>query len=104
MGIEFDKETGNLSKYGLKKESQLSENTEAISNAIGTMNTEIYDLKTALENKREKEKEENSNKDIKDEIDRLKLEKDKLELIIEKQKLKEEIEARKKDKKRKKTP
>ena len=111
VDIGFDKETGNLSKYGLKKESQLSENTEAISNAIGTLNTEISALKTALETKEEKEKEdkkkqdeENRNKDIKDEIDRLKLEKDKLDLIIEKQKLKEEIEAKKKDAKAKKTP
>ncbi len=111
VDIGFDKETGNLSKYGLKKESQLSENTEAISNAIGTLNTEISGLKTALEAKKEKEEEdrkkkeeENRNKDIKDEIDRLKLEKDKLDLIIEKQKLKEEIEAKRKEAKEKKTP
>jgi hypothetical protein len=111
VDIEFDKETGNLSKYGLKKESQLSENTEAISNAIGTLNTEISGLKAALETKKEKEEEdsekkeeENRNKDIKDEIDRLKLEKDKLDLIIEKQKLQEEIEAKKKEAKAKKTP
>ncbi len=109
VDIGFDKETGNLSKYGLKKESQLSENTEAISNAIATLNTEISALKTALEAKNQKEveeskkkEEENRNKDIKDEIDRLKLEKDKLDLIIEKQKLKEEIEAKKKDAKTKK--
>jgi hypothetical protein len=111
VDIGFDQETGNLSRYGLKKESQLSENTEAISNAIGTLNTEISALKTALETKKEKEEEdikmkeeENRNKDIKDEIELLKLEKDKLDLIIEKQKLKEEIEAKKKDTKAKKTP
>lgn len=111
VDIAFDKETGNLSKYGLKKESQLSENTEAISNAIGTLNTEITGLKTALEAKKEKEEEEkkkkeeeNTNKDIKDEIERLKLEKDKLDLIIEKQKLKEEIEAKKKEAQAKKKP
>lgn len=109
VDIGFDKETGNLSKYGLKKESQLSENTEAISNAIGTLNTEISGLKTALETKKEKEDEEkkkkdeeNTNKDLKDEIERLKLEKDKLDLIIEKQKLKEEIEAKQKEAKTKK--
>lgn len=111
VDIGFDQENGNLSRYGVKKESQLSENTEAISNAIGTLNTEISGLKTALETKKEKEvedlkkkEEENRNKDIKDEIELLKLEKDKLDLIIEKQKLKEEIEAKKKDTKAKKTP
>ena len=111
VDVGFDKETGNLSKYGLKKLSQLSENTEAISNAIGTLNTEISGLKTALKTQKEKEEEdsktkeeENRNKDIKDEIDRLKLEKDKLDLLIEKQKLKEEIEAKKKDAIQKKTP
>lgn len=111
VDIEFDKETGNLSKYGLKKESQLSENSEAISNAIGTLNTEISGLKTALEAKKEKEEadkkkieEENRNKDLKDEIARQNLEKDKLVLIIELQKLKEEIETKKTEAKAKKTP
>jgi hypothetical protein len=111
VDIGFDKETGNLSKYGLKKESQLSENTEAISNAIGTLNTEISGLKTALEAKKEKEEadkkkveEENRNKDIKDEIAHQNLEKEKLDLIVELQKLKEEIDAKKKEAKAKKTP
>jgi hypothetical protein len=110
VDIGFDKETGNLLKFGLKKESQLSENTQAISNGIGTLNTEISGLKTALEAKKEKEDEErkkideeNRNKEIKDEIERLKLEKDKLDLIIEKQKLKEEIDTKKKEAKAKKT-
>ena len=110
VDIGFDMESGNLSKYAIKKESQLSENTEAISNAIGTLNTEISALKTALETQKEKEEEdskkkeeEDRNKDIKEEIERLKLENDKLDLIIEKQKLKEDIEAKKKDAKAKKT-
>ena len=110
VDVAFDKETGNLSKYGLKKESQISQNTEAISNAIGTMNTEISALKTSIETQKEKDKEEkkkqeeeNRNKDIKDELERLKLEKEKIDLILEKQKLKEEILEKKKDAKAKKT-
>ncbi len=58
IGIGFDPATGNLSKYGLKKESQLSENTEAINNAIGSLTTELTSLRTALDAKKEKEEEE----------------------------------------------
>lgn len=93
VGIEFDKETGNLSKYGLKKESQISENTGAIADGLSSVNTEVAGLKAALEAK----KEENINKELKDEIERQKLENEQLSLIIEKQKLQEQIEAKKKE-------
>lgn len=111
VDIGFNEETGNLSKYGLKKESQISENTQVISDAIGTLNTETSALRTAMKNQKEKEEEEgkkkeedrkkkeeeNRNKDIKDEIESLNLEKDRLDLIIEKQKLKKQVDAMKKD-------
>jgi hypothetical protein len=103
IAIGFDASTGNLSKYGLKKESQISENTEAINNAIGTLTTELSNLRTTLDTKKEKEEEEKKkaaeesrNKDIKDELERLKLEKEKLDLLIERQRLLDEIAEMKK--------
>lgn len=101
--LGFDPATGNLSKYGLTKESQVSEKLESVNGAIGTLNTEITSLRTTIaENKDKEEKKikqqeaDNRNKDIKDQIEQLKLEKDRLDLLIEKHKLIDELAEKKK--------
>jgi Domain of unknown function (DUF4831) len=101
--IGFNTKTGNLSNYGLTKGSQLKENFDNINDGIGTLNTEISNLKTAIaENKKEaedakkKEVEDNKDKTLKAEIESLKLEKATLDLLLEKQNLLDELAEKKK--------
>lgn len=98
--IGFDENSGNLTEYSLSKESQVADNMTAISNGIESLNTEVSDLRKQIKDKKEQEqaeadsiKEAAVNKDLKDEIARLELEKARLDLEKEKQALIAEIKA-----------
>lgn len=98
--IGFDENSGNLTEYSIAKESQVGDNLAAISNGMESLNTEITNLRKEIEAKKEKneekaeaQKEAAVNKDIKDEITRLQLEKDRLDLEKEKQDLIEAIKT-----------
>lgn len=92
--VGFDENSGNLTEYSIAKESQVGDNLAAVSNGVESLNAEITNLRNEIKDKKEKgeekaeaQKEAAVNKDIKDEIARLQLEKDRLDLKKEKQDL-----------------
>ena len=98
--IGFDENSGNLTEYSVAKESQVADNMTAISTGIESLNTEVTNLRKEVKDKKEKEQAEADsladaavNKDLKDEIARLQLEKARLDLEKEKQALIAEIKA-----------
>jgi len=102
--IAFSTESGNLTTYSIKKESQLKETLSSTSEGIESLSAEVKSLLTTLEAKKKEEeakkKEEQEkavNKDLKDEISSLQLENARLDLMLENQKLAEEIAAKKKE-------
>lgn len=92
--IAFDPTTGNLSKYSLKKESQLKDVVDNTKSSLDDISEQVKTLKADAATKK-KEEDDKDKTYMQAENDRLTLENSKLELLIDQQKLKDQINATK---------